>query len=155
MALVKADGTLLAKAPGGTVLESVTPADPEVKVLIPVYKETPYSGVDYPTQERQLAFHAGQIIKQSEWDAEFMAPTVASVSPAGGATAGGTVVTITGTGFTVGTTVTVGGAAATAIDVDNDKQLKCTTPAGTAGAKNVAVTTAAGSATLVGGFTYA
>jgi hypothetical protein len=154
MALVKSDGTLLAQDPGSTVLEDVTPADPDVKVLINVYRDSPYPGVDYPTQERQLAFHAGQIIKQSEWDAEFVDPTISGISPASGAAAGGTRVTITGTGFTMGTTVTFDGAAGTSIDVNNDTELMVTTPAGSAGTADVVVTTAAGTATLTAGFTY-
>jgi hypothetical protein len=155
MALVKADGTLLAKAPGGTVLETQAEADPKVKVLINVYEDTPYDHVNYPTQKKQLKFRAGQIISQAAWDAAFPAPTIDTVSPATGAAAGGTTVTITGTGFTVETTVTFGGTAATSIVELNDKQLTCVTPAKTAGAYNVVVTTAGGSATKTNGFTYA
>lgn len=154
MALVRSDGTLLPQDPGAGVLEDVTPADPQVRVLVNVYRDTPYPGVDYPTQERQLAFHEGQVIRQSEWDAEFVDPTIAGISPASGPAAGGTRVTITGTGFTMGTTVTIGGGAATSVDVDSDTQLKCTTPAHAAGAVNVVVTTAGGTDTLTGGFTY-
>ena len=42
-------------------------------------------------------------------------PTVSSVSPNSGSTAGGTAVTITGTNFAAGATVTIGGAAATIV----------------------------------------
>ena len=45
------------------------------------------------------------------------APTVTSVSPSSGTTAGGTAVTITGTNFAVGATVTFGSAAATNVVV--------------------------------------
>src|ERR1700733_3232139 len=38
------------------------------------------------------------------------APTITSISPSSGTTAGGTAITITGTGFASGATVTVGGA---------------------------------------------
>lgn len=154
MALTRENGTLLSKTPGGTVLEAVTDPDPRVKVLVAVYKESPIDGSDYPTQRRQLWFRVGQVIRQSEWDREFPAPTIRTVSPATGPAAGGTVITITGTWFTTGTTVTVGGTAATAIDVDTDMKLKCTTPAKAAGAYDVVVTTAAGAATKTGGFTY-
>ncbi len=44
-------------------------------------------------------------------------PTVTSVSPSSGSTAGGTAVTITGTNFVAGATVTFGGAAATNVVV--------------------------------------
>ncbi len=71
-------------------------------------------------------------------------PTVSSVSPPMGASAGGTSVTITGTYFTGATSVTFGGMAATGITVVNDTTLTCTTPAGSAGTASVLVTAAAG-----------
>lgn len=154
MALATADGTLLAQDPGGAVLEEQAETDPEVKVLVNVYRLSPYDKVEYPTQMRQLAFREGQIIRQSEWDAEFATPTIDTVSPATGPAAGGTAITITGTGFTTGATVTIGGASATSIDVDTDKKLKCTTPAHAAGAEDVVVTAAGGSATKTDGFVY-
>ena len=46
------------------------------------------------------------------------APTVSSISPVSGTTAGGTAVTITGTGFTAGATVNFGGTAATGRERD-------------------------------------
>ena len=82
------------------------------------------------------------------------APTVTSVSPSSGATAGGTAITITGTDFTGATGVTIGGAAATSVTVVNATTITCVTPAGTAGAKDVIVTTASGSGTGTGLFTY-
>lgn len=82
------------------------------------------------------------------------APNITSISPATGSTAGGTAVTITGTDFTGATGVTIGGAAATSVVVVSDTSITCVTPARTAGAKDVVVTTPAGSDTLTGGFTY-
>ena len=49
--------------------------------------------------------------------AAVVVPTVTSVSPNNGSTAGGTAVTITGTNFAAGATVTFGGAAATNVVV--------------------------------------
>ncbi len=72
------------------------------------------------------------------------APTVTSISPASGPIAGGTSVTITGTGFTGATGVTIGGAPATNVIVVNATTITCTTPAGTAGARSVVVTTPVG-----------
>jgi len=71
-------------------------------------------------------------------------PTVSGISPASGSTAGGTAVTITGTGFTGATGVTIGGAAATSVTVDNATTITCVTPAGSAGTASVVVTTPAG-----------
>jgi hypothetical protein len=82
-------------------------------------------------------------------------PTVASVSPSSGATGGGTAVTITGTNFASGATVTFGSVAATNVVVSNGTTITATTPAGSAGAANVTVTNPSGqSGSLANGFTY-
>ena len=73
------------------------------------------------------------------------APTVATISPATGSTAGGTSVTITGANFTGATGVTIGGAAATNVSVVNATTITATTPAGIAGTASVVVTTPGGS----------
>jgi hypothetical protein len=81
-------------------------------------------------------------------------PTVTGVTPSSGPTAGGTKITITGTGFVTGATVTIGGIAATVVTVVNTTSITATTPAGTAGAQSVIVTTPGGPGTLTNGFTY-
>jgi hypothetical protein len=81
-------------------------------------------------------------------------PTVASIAPASGADAGGTVVTITGEHFTSSATVKVGGVAATGVTYVSDTQLRATTPAGTVGPADVVVTVGSLSGSLQGGFTY-
>ena len=83
------------------------------------------------------------------------APTVTSVSPNSGSTAGGTAVTITGTNFATGATVTFGTAAATNVAVVNSTTITATTPAGSAGAVTVTVTVSGQSGSLASGFTYA
>ena len=83
------------------------------------------------------------------------APTVSSISPTSGTTAGGTAVSITGTGFLAGATVSLGGTAATGVTVVNSTTITATTPAHAAGAVNVVVTnTDAQSGTLSNGYTY-
>ncbi|HVU48850.1 MAG TPA: IPT/TIG domain-containing protein [Terracidiphilus sp.] len=82
------------------------------------------------------------------------APTVTGVSPNSGTTAGGTSVTITGTNFVSGATVTIGGAAATNVTVVNSTKITATTPAGTASAAAVTVTVGGQSGSLPSGFTY-
>ena len=62
------------------------------------------------------------------------APTFSNILPTSGTTAGGTSVTITGTGFTGATSVTFGGTAATSFTVVSNTSITATTPAGTAGA---------------------
>jgi autotransporter passenger strand-loop-strand repeat protein len=72
------------------------------------------------------------------------APTVTHVDPASGPTAGGTTVTITGTGFTGATGVSFGGTAATSFNVVSATQITAKAPAGTAGTVDLTVATAAG-----------
>ena len=54
-------------------------------------------------------------------------PTVSSVSPNSGSTPGGTTVTITGTNFAPGATVTFGSTAATNVVVVNSTTITATT----------------------------
>jgi large repetitive protein len=72
------------------------------------------------------------------------APTVTAVSPTSGPLAGGTSVTITGTGLTGATVVDFGSVAATNVVVVSDTQITATSPAGAAGTVNVTVTTPGG-----------
>ena len=82
------------------------------------------------------------------------APTVTSILPTRGSIYGGSSVTITGTGFLSGATVTIG-SAATNVIVVSDTSITATTAAGTAGATDVVVTnTDLQTGTLPGGFTY-
>jgi hypothetical protein len=71
-------------------------------------------------------------------------PTVTGVSPAAGSTAGGTSVTITGTGLTGVTSVNFGSTAATGVNVNSDTSVTATSPAGAAGTVDVVVQNAAG-----------
>ncbi len=80
--------------------------------------------------------------------------TVTSVSPTTGPAAGGTQVTIRGTGFRTGATVTFGGVAATIASV-NDTSIRATALAHPTGTVDVVVTNSDGAtATLPGAFTY-
>ena len=70
-------------------------------------------------------------------------PTVTAISPTKGPTGGGTSVSITGTGFVSGATVSFGGTAATAVTVVSGTSITCTSPAGT-GTVDVTVATPGG-----------
>jgi|GEM_PF-2902597 len=95
-----------------------------------------------------------------------LAPTVTNVAPDNGAQAGGTAVTITGTGFhrtiaaggeaDADATVTFGGTAATNVTVVSDTEISCDTPAAAAGAVDVVVTNPDGqdNSAAPGTFTY-
>ena len=80
-------------------------------------------------------------------------PTISSVSPATGSTLGGTFITITGTNLDGTTSVTVGGVAATSVVVSSTS-ITAVTPAGTAGAVSVALTTPYGAASAADAFTF-
>lgn len=82
------------------------------------------------------------------------APTVTSISPTTGTTAGGTSITITGTDFTGATAVTIGGVAATNVTVVSATSITATTPVKTAGTASVLVTTSGGTNTANTLFTY-
>lgn len=83
------------------------------------------------------------------------APTLSSITPATGPATGGTPVTISGTNFANGATVTIGGVAATAVVLSTTTTLTAVTPAHAAGVVNVVINNPdGGTATLAGGFTY-
>lgn len=82
-------------------------------------------------------------------------PTIASACPGSGSTGGGTPVTIQGTGFMTGATVTFGGTSATSVVVSSAGTITAVAPAHAEGAVNVVVTNPdAQSVTLTNGFTY-
>lgn len=69
------------------------------------------------------------------------APTVTGVSPGAGPVAGGTTVTVTGTGFTGATAVLFGQTDATTFTVDSGTQITATAPAEPAGGEAISVIT--------------
>jgi len=78
--------------------------------------------------------------------------SISSVSPSFGSAAGGTAITIAGKNFTGATSVMIGGITATSFVVVSATTITAVSPIGSAGAKDVVVTTPAGTATLIGGF---
>jgi hypothetical protein len=86
------------------------------------------------------------------------APTITSVSPVSGTPLGGTVVTITGTNFVTGMTVSFGALSATTVTFVSKTSLRATTPPAVSGADgpvNVSVTNpSAQMAALTNGFLY-
>jgi len=78
-------------------------------------------------------------------------PVVSSVTPVTGPAAGGTAVTISGTGFTGATSVTFGGTAATSVVVVNASTITANSPAKAAGTYDVRVVTPKGTSAIVGG----
>ena len=82
-------------------------------------------------------------------------PAITSVTPSSGSTSGGTVINISGSGFSTGATVSLGGTAATNVTVNNSNSITATTAAHSAGAVNVVVTNTDGqTGNLANGYTY-
>jgi subtilase family serine protease len=85
-----------------------------------------------------------------------IAPAVTRISPAAGPTAGGTTVTVTGSGFSGATKVVFGAVAAAGFTVVNASTITAVSPAQPAGRPNVFVTTPGGTsvAVVADRFTY-
>ncbi len=81
-------------------------------------------------------------------------PTVTDVSPASGPASGGTMVLITGTGFTGATSASFGGSTCNAFSVMDDTSIECETSAHHPGAIIVSVTGPNGTGMGPGLFTY-
>lgn len=82
------------------------------------------------------------------------APTVSAISPSSGTHTGGTVVTITGTGFTHASSVAFNGPTSPSFTVDSATQITAVTPPGAPGVVTVEVENPAGIGALVDGYTY-
>lgn len=82
-------------------------------------------------------------------------PTILTVNPRSGSTAGGTEIFISGENFIQGVTVTVGGLPVTDIEVISDRLLSGLTPPSSTGSKTIVVVGVNNQrATLTGGFLY-
>ena len=82
-------------------------------------------------------------------------PQPTQVSPAIGSVAGGTPITITGSGFETGAEVTLGGVGCPQLTVQSPESISCVTPPSNPGTVDITVTNPSGqSGTLESGFTY-
>lgn len=81
-------------------------------------------------------------------------PEITQIAPIAGLIGGGSTLTLTGRYFNGATSVTIGGVAATGINVVSDGSLTCAIPSGTAGAKDIVVTTGIGGGTARNAFRY-
>ncbi len=80
---------------------------------------------------------------------------ISSISPNSGLVAGGTPVTVTGSGFQSGATLSFGGLPANGVNVTSSTQIQAATPAHAAGTVDVQVTNPNGkTGTLAQGFTF-
>jgi len=81
-------------------------------------------------------------------------PSIQSVLPASGSTAGGTQITLSGPGLFGATSVTVGGLPCTNVQSVNATTVTAVTPTGSVGVKNITLVSAYGNSTLASGYTY-
>ena len=86
-------------------------------------------------------------------DDTVQAPSIASITPDSGTGGSGEVITIAGTGLGGAISVTFGGVAG-ALIASSETTITVTSPVHAAGPVNVVVTTAAGTAAAVNGFTF-
>jgi len=111
-------------------------------------------GKDYGTYNLSR-YRDGGVTPRAPYPDKTSPPVVEGVLPVTGPAAGGTAVTISGSGFTGATAVTFGGTAATSVVVVNSNTITAVTPAKAASTVSVAVTTPRGtSATGTGGSAY-
>ena len=108
----------------------------------------------YNTQFARLEQYAG-----GQWQAIDSPPAITTLAYSGSNTAtdpaGGETITITGSNFQAGGTVTIGGTAATSISIVSSSTVTFVTPAKTAGDYNVVFTNTNGlSANFVNGISY-
>ncbi len=160
MGLYSSDGSRITKA----AFPATVISDPEKRVTADVYATRHHDEGTNPSDTRDgvpegsiktLLFKAGAIVRQSQIDKLFPAATIATITPATGPAAGGTVVVITGANLDGVADVKFGATPGTSLKVLSSGRLQVTTPAGTAGAVNVVISDEAGPVTKTGGFTYA
>lgn len=157
-AVYRADGTTQLTASSAAALVSTAPVnDPLLVVSETIFETRVPDGTVYPAQQKVLKFTAGQVIPTSAWNAAFAKATITSIVPATGAHGSTTPVTVTGTRFTPGSTMTlhVGGTVVTGITVISPVKLTCTVPtASAAGAADVTITNDGGTFDAGNLFTY-
>jgi hypothetical protein len=157
MGVYNATGTRQTKA-GLPVTAWVDP-DPKFTVTARLVKKQPYYGAESGDKvegtEEQILANAGDVVRQSDIDKWFTAADITSVTPATGGVAGGTVVTVRGTGLDGVTAVTFGGTAGTALTYVSPSEIRVTTPAKAAAVVAVVATDDSGTITEAAAFTFA
>jgi hypothetical protein len=131
---------------GGSAAASIS-----VVSLTTITCQTPPHGAGAVTVTVSTVVGSGSKTNAYEY---FSIPTVSGVSPAQGAAAGGTAVTVSGTNFYGGVSVDFGGSAATGASVINSTTIACTTSAHAAGSVLVSVTTQSGTGTKAAAYEY-
>ncbi|QRO02119.1 IPT/TIG domain-containing protein [Archangium violaceum] len=135
---------------GGEVASGVTvTSDTSLSAILP-----PHAPGNVDVVVRNTDGQEGSLLGGFTYEAA-PAPTLVGLSPGSGSGNGGTMVTLSGSGFVPGARVTFGGVAAPVVEVASPSSLTATTPAHAAGRVDVTVTNPDGQgATLSGAFTY-
>ena len=142
-------GTNLSSATSVTVGGSTATISSNTATAITITTPSGSAG----TKNVVITTAGGSVTAGSAFTYVVPAPTYTLLSPTSGTTAGGTSVTIVGTNLSSATSVTVGGGTAI-INSNSATAITITTPSGSAGAKDVVITTAGGSVTAGSAFTY-
>jgi hypothetical protein len=153
MTVQQANGTVLNKAALEALTTPVTHPDTRI-VNEHIYQTHDEKGAKNIETGKHLLFYAGQEVTQADIDSLYTLGTVVSVTPATGAAAGSTDVTIKGTQFEGSTGATIGGVAVTNFEVVDHETITCTTGAHATGVVNVVITDDDGNITGTGKFTY-
>jgi hypothetical protein len=159
MAILSSDGTTVLSKSGLYALTTDVPVT-QCTVNSDVYQSYNYPPIEYQGNyknfdgERRLLFKAGQVVNKADIEALFPVATIASISPATGAAAGGTPVTIKGTNLDGATAAALGGVALTSFVVVNNTTITGVSGAHSAATVNVTVTDDSGTLTLTNGYVY-
>lgn len=152
-AMLTPDGSLETNFTAGTVKFNTQNQQPSAFSFVPKdyeYAGTIYVGGLFTTYNGTAREYTARVYGETP------PMTVDSVAPAFGPPAGNTLITISGSGFNPGATVTVGGSSCTSVSVVSETSITCRTPARSAGSADVVVTnTDSTAATGTGVFSYA
>lgn len=119
-----------------------------ITCIVPAHAVGPAVDVVVTNVDTQTTTSVGAFTYQA-------APTVTGLDKVSGVVSGGTSLTITGTGFAAGATVSIGGANCTSLTVVSSVSITCTTTANSAGSYVVRVTNADGQYNTTGtSYTY-
>ena len=146
--LVDGSGNVLNNA--GLKAKASTVSQPTLRQFTEdIYETYTLPGDAVAETRKRKKYYAGQQVYDTALDANisYTAGTITGTSPATLAAAGGTVLTITGTGFHGVTSITFGGTAGTNIKRLSSTKLQVTSPAKTAGSVALVVVTPAGNIT--------
>jgi hypothetical protein len=143
-------GNVAGGVPGTAVTDSTTNPDTTATVVTPAY---PTDGPEPVC----ITSPGGSAYALEEFTFESNPPVVTGLSPTSGTTAGGTLVTITGSGFGPGdpnAAVSFGGVAGTSVTVLSTTSLTVLTPMHAAGPVSVTMSDTAGGPVAAGTFTF-